>query len=123
MAAWFLAHHAEGWATCPLTAIGMVRVLSQPAYPSGQRTPADAVQILTSLKTAFKSSYEFWPDDISMTDDLQFKSELIGGARQVADVYLLGLAAHRKGVLVSFDKSLAWHALQHGSARLVERPS
>jgi len=122
MAAWFMAHNAEGWATCPLTENGMIRVLSQAAYPSGQRTPADVIQVLTSLKTAFESSYEFWPDDVSLSDLSLFKSELIGGPRQVTDVYLLGLAAHRKAVLVSFDTSLAWQALKYGSAKLIVRP-
>src|SRR5947209_18580219 len=94
MTSWFLAHCAQGWATCPLTENGMVRVLSQPAYASGQRTPAEAVQILTALKATFRSSYEFWPNEISLTDVEIFKPELVAGARQVTDVYLLGLAAY-----------------------------
>ena len=43
---WFAAHVHEGWATCSITENGMVRVLSQPIYPSGQRTPAEVIDIL-----------------------------------------------------------------------------
>ena len=123
MSKWFLAHYAQGWATCPLTENGMIRVLSQPAYASGQRTPVEAVQILTSLKATFRSSYEFWPNEISLTDAEIFKPELIAGPRQVTDVYLPGLAARRNSVLVSFDKSLPWHAVKGGSPKLIERPA
>jgi uncharacterized protein len=122
MQRWFLQRHGSGWATCPLTENGMVRVLSQPAYPSGQRTSAEVIQVLNALKAAFESSHEFWPDDISLSDDAVFESVLIAGPRQVTDVYLLGLAAWHKGTLVSFDRSLAWQALRGGSERLVQRP-
>lgn len=39
--AWFGEHCAQGWATCALTENGLVRVLSNPAYP-GRRTSLDA---------------------------------------------------------------------------------
>src|SRR5881275_1035464 len=81
---WFTRHHKSGWATCPLTENGMVRVLSQSAYPSGQRTPAEAIQVLRSLKGSFAASHQFWPDGISIADDVLFDSTLIAGTRQVA---------------------------------------
>lgn len=123
MRAWFAAHHLAGWATCPLTENGMVRVLSQPAYPSGQRTPSEVIQVLTALKKAFQKSNQFWPDDLSITDESNFHTALIAGTRQVTDVYLLGLAAWHKSVMVSFDRSLAWQAIRGGSAKLVQNPT
>lgn len=122
MQRWFLAHHSLGWATCPLTENGMVRVLSQPTYPSGQRTPAEVVGILEALKAAFEKSYQFWPDNLSIVDESVFQSMLIAGPRQVTDVYLLGLAARRAGTLVSFDRMLAWQAVKGGSEKLIQRP-
>jgi toxin-antitoxin system PIN domain toxin len=122
MQRWFLGRHASGWATCPLTENGMVRVLSQPAYPSGQRTPAEVIQVLNALKAAFENSHEFWPDDISISDDSVFDSVLRAGPRQVTDLYLLALAAWHKGTLVSFDRSLSWHAVRGGSEHLIQRP-
>jgi hypothetical protein len=119
---WFRTHHRDGWATCPLTENGMVRVLSQAAYPSGQRSPSEVIEILNALKRAFKDSYQFWPDDLSITDESAFQSALIAGTRQVTDVYLLGLAARHNGMLVSFDRSLAWQAIVGGSQRLINQP-
>jgi hypothetical protein len=119
---WFTAHHRAGWATCPLTENGMVRVLSQPAYPSGQRTPAEVIQILAALKTSFINSHQFWPDELSITDDSVFDNSLVAGTRQITDVYLLGLASRHKGALLSFDPSLPWQSVRGGSARLVQHP-
>jgi hypothetical protein len=122
MQKWFTKHHRSGWATCPLTENGIVRVLSQAAYPSGQRTPAEVIQILNALKTAFEKSYEFWPDDISIADDSLFESALMAGPRQITDVYLLGLAARYDGILISFDRSITWQAVRNGMAGLVQHP-
>ena len=119
---WFMRHQREGWATCPHTENGMVRVLSQPAYPSGQRTPAEVIQVLVELKKAFGKSYQFWPDDLSLSDDSIFVGSLIAGTRQVTDVYLLGLSFKHQGTLVSFDRSLAWQAVRGGTEHLVKRP-
>jgi hypothetical protein len=119
---WFMKHYRSGWATCPLTENGMVRVLSQAAYPSGQRTPAEVIEVLNALKKAFVNSYEFWPDDISIADDSAFESGLIAGTRQVTDVYLLGLAARHQGTMVSFDRSLTWQAVRGASERLIQHP-
>lgn len=120
---WFRKHAGRGWATCPLTENGAIRVLSQPAYPSGQRTPAEVIQVLRDLKTAFHSSHYFWTDDISLLDGSIFDEVLIAGTRQVTDVYLLGLVARHGGKLVSFDRSLSWHAVQGASSKLVEHPA
>lgn len=120
--AWFQNRHQNGWATCPITENGMIRVLSQPSYPSGQRTPAEAIEILTDLKTAFADTHEFWPDCPTMTDGAIFNVPIIAGTRQVTDVYLLGLAARHKGKLASFDRSLAWQAVKGATASLIEAP-
>lgn len=119
---WFTKHHRSGWATCPLTENGMVRVLSQPAYPSGQRTPAEVIQILTALKASFNNSHHFWPDNVSISDDSLFNGALVAGTRQVTDIYLLGLALRNKGMMVSFDRSLIWQAVRGGSSKLVNYP-
>ena len=119
---WFQRHHHAGWATCPITENGMVRVLSQPVYPSGQRTPVEVVKVLNALKAAFEKSHQFWPDDVSLADDSLFDSTLIVSPRQVTDVYLLGLVAQHAGTLVSFDHSLVWQPVRGGSAKLVQRP-
>ena len=119
---WFHAKAAAGWATCALAENGMVRVLSQPAYPSGRRSPAEVIEILDALRKSFASSHRFWPDEVSLTDESLFRRPFITGTKHVAGVYLLGLAACHKGTLVSFDRSLPWQAIRGGSARMVETP-
>ncbi len=120
---WFTQHQQSGWATCPLTENGMVRVLSRPAYPSGQRTPAEVIQVLVELKNAFRKSHEFWSDNLSISDDSVFAGSMIASTRQVTDAYLLGLSFQHKGTLVSFDRSLAWQAVRGGTEQLVQRPT
>ena len=36
---WFRRHAFSGWASCPLTENGMLRVMGSPAYPGGPGTP------------------------------------------------------------------------------------
>ena len=59
MRRWFLKHSREGWATCPLTENGVIRVLSQPAYPSGRLAPSDVIEILRELKLAQPDQHTF----------------------------------------------------------------
>ncbi len=118
---WFVAHEQEGWATCPITENGFVRVLSSPKYPSGQRHPAELMSTLQMLK-ANSAQHHFWPDDISLSDSSLFLPHFITGALLVTDAYLLGLAARHGAKLVSFDRSLPWQAIRGGSARLIETP-
>jgi len=120
---WFRKHHRSGWATCSITENAMVRVLSQAAYPSGQRTPAEAIETLNALKLAFAESHDFWSDQLSLTDSAVFNPAMIAGARQVTDAYLLGLAIARSSTLVSFDRSLPWQAIRGGSTRLIQSPA
>ena len=112
-----------GWATCPITENGMVRVLSQPAYPSGQRTPAEVIGVLRALKASHRAVHEFWADDVSLSDESLFLPAYIIGTRQVTDAYLLGLAARRGGRVVSFDRSMPWQAIRDGTGDLVESPA
>ena len=120
---WFRRNHRAGWATCPLTENGVVRVLSQAAYPSGRRTPAEIVEVLDAVKAAFAQSHEFWSDDISLTDSAVFDPALIAGSNQVTDAYLLGLVAQRTAKLVSFDRTLPWQAIRGGSKDLIQSPA
>ena len=38
---WFGRNRKYGWATCPVTINGCIRVLSNPAYPTVETTPAE----------------------------------------------------------------------------------
>ena len=43
---WFLKHSSQGWASCPLTQAGFVRIVSNPAFSPDAVTPAAAMAIL-----------------------------------------------------------------------------
>jgi toxin-antitoxin system PIN domain toxin len=101
---WFGAHRASGWATCPLTENGLVRILSNMSYSGSQERPA---QIIARLR-AFCSTgqHAFWPDEVSLRDRTLFKAEVSAGHRQITDIYLLGLARRKAGRLATLDRAI-----------------
>jgi len=101
---WFSAHHAEGWATCPVTESGFVRVSSNPRATPEAKSPAEALFLLRQMVGL--DGHHFWVDDISIArSDLIDSSKLLGH-RQVTDAHLLALAMRHGGRLVSFDRGL-----------------
>ena len=124
---WFAQASLRGWATCPLTENGLVRILSSPAYPGVQISPADALTLLDTLLENHAAAHSFWPDDISLTNRALFRSEAISGHRQLTDIYLLGLCQHHGGALVTFDTSISVAAIAEPDADLLRllcgRPS
>lgn len=113
--AWFSSARASGWATCPLTENGLVRVLSNPAYPGRRTTVADAVDRL--LRFTGSGHHAFWADDISLLDPDRVDAKHLTGHREVTDAYLLALAVHHDGALATFDRSLRTDAVTHASAK------
>jgi len=100
---WFAGYARSGWASCPITQNGCIRVMSHPGYPKA--LPARAV--MERLGEACSSAlHEFWPDDISLLDAGAVDAARIHGPRQVSDVYLLALAVRHRGRFVTFDASV-----------------
>jgi uncharacterized protein len=97
---WFAAHAKMGWASCPLTQNGCLRIMSQPAYPSAQPLTALLSMLRQSTSAPF---HEFWSDDASILDANRFHDAHMHSHRQITDLYLLGLAVKNRGRLVSFD--------------------
>lgn len=100
---WFADHRARGWATCPLTENGFVRVLSSPSVGSVLR-PADLLARLR--KFTADNGHVFWPDAVSLADTTLFDPAFVRGHRQITDVYLLGLAKKMGGLLATFDRTV-----------------
>lgn len=99
--AWFRAHHAGGWATCPLTESGFVRVSANPKVLSSAIGIRDALAVLAALRAI--DGHRFVLDDVSIGDD---DVPAITGHRQVTDAHLLTLARRRGLRLVTFDAAL-----------------
>ena len=102
---WFTRHRAKGWATCPITQAGFVRIVSNPSFSRDAVRPRDAVQVL-SANTASKD-HTFWPDELSVDEAVAFTGIRLLGHQQVTDAYLLGLAIRRGGVLATLDHRIA----------------
>jgi len=101
---WFARNRAQGWATCPLTENGFVRVICNPGYP-GRRTPLpDTIHRLRLFEGS--GDHAFWADSVTLCDDSFFLSAHIAGHRQLTDVYLLGLAVKNGGRLATFDRGI-----------------
>ncbi len=98
MRAWFTANGPAGWATCPITESGFVRVSSNPIVLPAAIGVDAARGVLSALRA--HPGHQFLSDDVSMSDG---DVPTIVGYRQVTDAHLLTLA-HRRGVrLVTFD--------------------
>jgi hypothetical protein len=102
---WFGRSGKTGWATCPITENGVVRVISNPAYPTVSATP---VEVLSRLGTFCEQpGHVFWPDDVSLLTALSDgMSASLQGHQQVTDYYLVCLAVAHAGRLATFDGSL-----------------
>jgi len=97
---WLRSEQGHGWASCPITQNGCIRVMSQPAYP-GTIPAAEVAGRLA--EAAANAAHQFWPDDVSLLDADVLNWPHVLGHRQVTDAYLLALAVRHKGRFVTFD--------------------
>ncbi len=111
--AWLQAQIEHGWASCPLTQNGCLRIMSQPGYVPPQPLGSLVTMLDRSTATRF---HEFWADDISLLDRAHFRHAHIHGPRQLTDLYLLALAVHHSGRLVTFDRHIALSAVPKARA-------
>lgn len=102
----FIAKRGVRVATCPLVENGVVRVLSSPHY--SRRGILAIAQVRERLREACSVlDHDFWPDDVSLRDDDLFNFARVHGHNQITDLYLLALAVHHGGCLVSFDQAIS----------------
>ena len=119
---WFLSGAAAtGWATCPLTENGLIRITSHVSYPNLRLSPATAAESLALFKSAFAGVHRFWPDDISLSDPSLFDLSALTGSRQITDAYLAGLAFRNRGRLATLDSGIPWRAVRGAHASLIQR--
>ncbi len=106
--AWFAAHSSAGWATCPITESGFVRVSSnRRALPAAIGIDA-ARTVLSALRA--QDGHRFLTDDVSLSDS---DVPAITGHRQVTDAHLLTLARRRGMRLVTFDGGILTMSAGH----------
>ena len=100
---WWRGNMSHGWASCPLTQNGFLRVISQPRYKRPVRLP-DAVKVLRDWTVP--PVHAFWPDDVSVLDTGVIDHARLLTPRQITDVYLLALAVAHGGRLVTLDRAI-----------------
>jgi toxin-antitoxin system PIN domain toxin len=106
---WFAKHAREGWASCPITQNGCVRIMSNPSYPNA--LPVQAV--MEHLADACEENvHEFWSDEVSLLDPEVVDATRIHGPRQLTDIYLLALANEHEGRFVTFDTGVPLAAVR-----------
>lgn len=109
---WFGDAHGHGWATCPVTEAGFLRVSSNRRVIPDARSVREALAVLTALRGV--AGHRFWADDISLADCPEIAVAALDGYRQVTDAQLLALAARRGGTLVTFDRGIGALAERNG---------
>jgi len=102
---WFVRCRGKGWATCPFTQAGFVRIVSNPAFSRDAVQPREATHVLGANTAA--GDHQFWPDEAPFAEAVAFAGVRLIGHQQVTDAYLLGLAIRRGGVLATLDEHIA----------------
>lgn len=100
---WLRANSRLGWATCPITQGGCLRILSQPRYPNPFGIVGAIEQLLRLTST---SEHEFIPDDVNLLDAGVVDFSRLSGHRQLTDVYLLALAVRHDLRFVTLDRGV-----------------
>lgn len=107
---WWAANATDGWASCPITESGFVRIMSQPTYSARVRfSPTELIERLAIF--AQQTNHEFWADSISIRDSQLFARDRIHSSRQITDIYLLALAKTRNARLTTFDEAVPLSAV------------
>lgn len=110
---WLAANIGQGWASCPITQNGCIRIMSQPAYPA----PLAPAQVAERLRAATLAPYHaFWPDDLALVSFEGLRWTSILGSRQITDAYLLALAVRNRGRFVTFDRAAPLDAVEGATA-------
>ena len=112
---WFAAHAKRGWATCAVTQLGFVRLSANPSYTPNAVSPQDAATLLqrwTHLK-----GHRFWVSPAA--DDPAIYARALGH-QQVNDAWLVAVARHNHGTLVTLDTRLPVHADTPGLVEVIK---
>ena len=102
---WFKVHQRAGWATCPLTQAGFVRISSNPRVFPDAPTASKAVEILEA--NLRHPTHHFFKDDVMFPKAVSPFEERFLGHQETTDAYLFGLAIHKRAVFATFDTGVA----------------
>ena len=111
---WFEPNASDGWASCPITQNGCIRIMSHPAYPNALSVQAVGERLRDATACAL---HEFWADDATLLETQAFNLDRVHGPLQVTDTYLLGLAVRNGARLVTFDRAVSRASVARAQAK------
>ncbi len=114
VADWFVEQQVDGWATCPITENGFIRILGHINYPDGPKSTSATRELLAAL--CLQPGHQFWPDSISLRNSGQFSELPI--SKNITDYYLLASAVANKAQLATLDKRIDPSAIKGGESAL-----
>jgi uncharacterized protein len=101
---WLDANADEGWATCPVTESGFIRVSCNASAVGDAVRPVEAVALLAELRSVGR--HQFQVDDVAASVDGDFAASICTGHRQITDAHLLALASRSGFTLSTFDRGV-----------------
>lgn len=113
---WFGRFGKRAWASCPLTENGVLRIVGHARYPNSPGTPAAVAELMATFLA--HPGHAFWPDAFTLLDRQRVDAARLLDSAQVADSYLLALAASHGGKLATFDRQLVADAVMNGPQSL-----
>jgi uncharacterized protein len=111
---WLAQDIRHGWASCAITQLGCIRVMSSTAYPTRKPAALIAERLAEATQT---EHHEFWSDCPTPVSDQTMRWGELLSSRHSTDAYLLALAVRNKGRLVTFDGHIPVGAAAGASAK------
>jgi uncharacterized protein len=103
--AWLRVHLRQGWATCPFTETGFLRIVTNAAFSPQAPGLPEALKVL-QLQTRPEMKHQFWPADLGTASNQPNYLALVSGHQQITDAYLVALAVKNRGCLVTRDRRM-----------------
>jgi hypothetical protein len=99
---WF-GQNKDGWASCPITQNGYLRIVTQDKYPN----TISVEKAISTLEQAVSGpGHKFLHDDISLLDQQLVAHQHVQGHKQLTDIYLLALSVHHGAQFVTLDEGV-----------------
>jgi hypothetical protein len=121
---WMHNHRQEPWATCPVTEMGFLRIVTTRSFSPHAPVWAEAVEILRK-HTEGSPRHCFWQDSLTSAELDRRLGRRIKSPCLITDAYLLALALQNDGRMVTFDyrmETLAPEGSAEGEALVILRP-
>jgi hypothetical protein len=113
---WLSKNIEFGWATCPITENGCIRIMSLAAYPNCLPPRL----ICKRLRAATSSvPLQFWGDEVSLLNFGAIDWNQIIGTNQITDATLLALAVSCGGRVVARGSGVPVNAVMGPGSRSV----